>query len=105
MIYPLRDLDKAVIERVDGKDIDGNPKVVETIDTNCTIQDVSKAKFDRNGKAVNVSAIVFKKGNLFPSIPIPQGHITIRGNKCDIFSFKRIRDLQGRVHHIEIEVL
>lgn len=103
--YPLKDNQDATIRITNGTDDNGKPLVVGTSNVKCTILYESRSKADKDGKMVQLKGTLFKKGDIFPDFPIIQGYVDVKGEEYVIYFGARIKDPDGKTHHIEMELM
>jgi len=105
LYYPSHlDVTSVVIVITQGLGSGGAPSVVETKTTKCNFSEKSKIKYSSEGESTRIVGSLTFRGDVASSTPILAGNVTINGAVFKIFSGSRVRNPDGTINHVKLEL-
>lgn len=104
--YPkFMDTTAFTVNLYDGIDTNGAPLQVATYSGKCCFSESTRMKRDADGKLIDLNAQLIVGEDIAPGIKIIDGDVFINDTKYKIYQGKRLRNPDGSIHHVKLELI
>lgn len=103
--YPNIDNIPIKIILINGIDRNGVPKVIEEIETKCTLNEKNLYIRNADGKLIRLESRVYIGRDIAPEQMIIEGKVELGGKTYNIYRTARPRNPDGSVHHTKLELI